>query len=64
MNNVKFVTRLAKQRLESITLNRGMMETEIRAFTTDQLSIQKVLKTTKFIQSQPIVIIKDGYVPF
>jgi len=64
LHNAKFVTRLAKRRQEYIILNRGMMETEIRAFTTDQRSIQRALKTTKFIQSQPIVIIKDGYIPF
>ena len=64
LNNVKFVTRLAKRRMENIIRNRGTMETEIRAFTTDQRSIQTALKTTKFTQSQPIVIIKDGYIPF
>ena len=64
MNNVKFVTRLAKRRLENIIRNRGMMETEILAFTTAQRLSQKVSKTTKFIRSQPIAIIKDDYIPF
>ena len=63
LNSVKYVTRLVKRRLENTILNRGTMGTETHACTTAQRSSLMDLKTTKFIQSQPIVTFK-GEPPF
>ena len=63
MNNAKYVTRRAKRRQENTILNRGTMGTETHASTTAHRSNQMGLKTTKFIQSQPIVTFK-GDPPF
>ena len=64
LNNVKYVTRLAKRRLENTILNRGTTGMETHACTTAQRSILKGSQTTKFIQSQPIVTVCNGVVPF
>ena len=63
LRNVKYVTRLAKRRLENTILNRGTTGTETRAFTTAQRWSLKGSQTTKFIQSQPIVTVSNGQEP-
>ena len=66
MNNAKFVTRRAKLRMMN-TLNKlGMMDTELLACTSDRhLRLKRVtaLKTTKFIQTKPIVTVSNGQEP-
>jgi len=66
LTNVKFVTRRAKLRMMK-TLNKlGMMETELLACTLDHRSRLKrvmALKTTKFIQSKPVVTVSNGQEP-
>tara|TARA_A100000172_G_scaffold77895_2_gene62814 strand:+ start:1742 stop:1981 length:240 start_codon:yes stop_codon:yes gene_type:complete len=66
LSNAKFVTRKAKLRMIN-TLNKlGMMETELLACTLAHLLRLKKemdLKTTKFIQSKPVVKFK-GEPPF
>ncbi len=67
MNNAKFVTRRAKLRMMN-TLNKlGMMDTELLACTLDHRSRykeMKALKTTKFIESKPILTVSNGIIPF
>ena len=60
MNNAKYVTRRAKLRMMNTFLNHGKTATETHACTTDRRWMEKMraLKTTKFIQSSPIVIFK------
>ena len=66
MNNAKFVTRRAKQRMENIITSLGttaqvvLPSTTVRHLTYKEM---KALKTTKFIESKPVTIVK-GHVPF
>ena len=65
MNNAKYVTRRAKLRMMNTFLNHGKMATETHARTTDHrwITKMKALKTTKFIQSKPIVTVSNGQEP-
>ena len=66
MNNVKFVTRLAKQRMMNTTASLGttaqvvLPSTTVRHLTYKEM---KALKTTKFIQGRPVIEFK-GEPPF
>jgi hypothetical protein len=62
-SNVKYVTRLAKQRRVNIIRNHGTMEMETRQFILDQRWTQTDLKTTKFIPSKPVIEF-EGEPPF
>ena len=66
MNNAKYVTRRAKQRMKNITTSIGttaegvLTSTTVRHLTYKEM---KALKITKFIESKPVTKVK-GYVPF
>ena len=66
MNNAKYVTRRAKQRMMNTITSIGttaqvvIPSTTVRHLTYKEM---KALKTTKFIESKPITTVK-GYVPF
>ena len=66
MNNAKYVTRRAKQRMMNTTASLGttaqvvLPSTTVRHLTYKEM---KALKTTKFIESKPIKKVK-GNVPF
>ena len=66
LNNAKFVTRRAKQRMMNTTTSLGttaqvvLQSTTVRRLTSKEM---KALKTTKFIDSKPIVKFK-GEPPF
>lgn len=66
MNNVKYVTRRAKLRMMNTIVKLGTTATDHRAFTSDLhwTARMKRLKTTKFIQSKPVVTVCNGQVPF
>jgi hypothetical protein len=66
LNNVKFVTRLARQRMMNTIIKHGQTACQMKQHHSimDRHLIQKVLKTTKFIQSTPIVTIRKGIIPF
>ena len=67
MNNAKYVTRLAKQRMMNTTASLGttaevvIPSTTVRRLTSKET---KALKTTKFIQSRPVVTVSNGIIPF
>ena len=67
MNNAKYVTRLAKQRRAYTTTSIGttaqvvIPSTTVRRLTSKET---RDLKTTKFIQSSPILTVRKGKVPF
>ena len=65
MNNAKFVTRRAKQRMMNTFIKHCQTELQMKQLHSimDRHLIQKDLKTTKFIESKPIIKVK-GYVPF
>ena len=66
MNNVKYVTRRAKLRKMNTFTSLGttaevvIPSTTVRRLTSKEM---KALKTTKFIESKPVIKVK-GYVPF
>ena len=66
LNNVKYVTRRAKQRMKNITTSIGttaevtLISTTVRHLTYKEM---KALKTTKFIESRPIYNVKKGNMP-
>ena len=66
MNNAKFVTRLAKQRMMNTIASLGttaqvvLPSTTVRRLTSKEM---KALKTTKFIESKPIYNVKKGNMP-
>ena len=66
MNNAKYVTRRAKQRMMNTITSIGttaevvIPSTTVRRLTSKEM---KALKTTKFIESKPVIKVK-GYVPF
>ena len=66
MNNAKYVTRRAKQRMMNTITSLGttaevvIPSTTVRRLTSKEM---KALKTTKFIESKPIKKVK-GNVPF
>ena len=66
MNNAKYVTRRAKQRMMNTITSIGttaqvvIPSTTVRHLTYKEM---KALKTTKFIESKPIKKVK-GNVPF
>ena len=66
MNNVKFVTQRAKQRMKNTITSLGttaqvvLPSTTVRHLTYKEI---KALKTTKFIESKPVTKVK-GRVPF
>jgi hypothetical protein len=62
-SNVKYVTRLAKQRRENTIHNLGKTEMETQQFILDQRWTQTDLKTTKFIPSKPVIEF-EGEPPF
>ena len=66
MNNVKFVTRRAKLRMMNTIVKLGTTATDHRASISDLRWTEKMkrLKTTKFIQSKPVVTVCNGQVPF
>ena len=65
MNNAKYVTRRAKLRMMNTIIKHGQMECQMKQHHSimDRHLIQRDLKTTKFIESKPIIKVK-GYVPF
>jgi len=65
LNNAKFVTRRAKQRMMNTFIKHGQTELQMKQLHSimDRHLIQRDLKTTKFIESKPIIKVK-GYVPF
>ena len=66
LSSAKFVTRRAKLRMMNTFFNHGKMEKETHVYTTDHRWIQKMMKaskTTKFIDSKPVVKFK-GEPPF
>ena len=64
LNNVKYATRLAKLRKGYIINSHGKMGMETQSCTTDHRSMAANSKTTKFIQSKPLVRVINGIVPF
>ena len=62
-SNVKYVTRLAKQRRKNTIHNLGMTEMETQPFIMGQRWTQTDLKTTKFIPSEPVIKF-EGEPPF
>ena len=62
-SNVKYVTRLAKQRRENTIHNLGMTEMEPQPYIMGQRWTQTDLKTTKFIPSKPVIEF-EGEPPF
>ena len=66
LNNVKYVTRLAKLRKMNIFTSLGttaqvyLPSTTVRHLTSKET---KALKTTKFIESRPIYNVKKGNIP-
>ena len=66
MNNVKFVTRRAKLRMMNTIASLGTMDTDHQASILDLRWMERMkrLKTTKFIQSKPVVTVCNGQVPF
>ena len=66
MSNAKYVTRLAKQRMMNTTASLGTTaEVVIPSTTVRHLTYKEMkdLKTTKFIQSRPVIKFK-GKPPF
>ena len=67
MNNAKYVTRRAKQRMMNTITSIGttaqvvIPSTTVRHLTYKEM---RALKTTKFIQSRPIYNVSKGDVPF
>ena len=67
IKNAKYVTRRAKQRKAYTTTSIGttaqvvIPSTTVRHLTYKEM---KVLKTTKFTQSNPVVTVCNGKVPF
>ena len=66
LNSVKFVTRRAKLRMMNTTIKHGQTacQTKQHHSIMDRHSNQKALKTTKFIQSKPVVTVSNGIIPF
>jgi hypothetical protein len=64
LHNVKYATRLAKLRRGYIINSHGKMGMETQSCTTDHRSMAANSKTTKFIQSKPLVRVINGIVPF
>ena len=66
MNNAKYVTRRAKLRMMSTFTSIGttaqahLPTTTVRRLTSKEM---KALKTTKFIQSNPVVTVSNGQEP-
>ena len=66
MNNAKYVTRLAKQRMMNSITSLGTTAQGHQAYTTVRhltYKEMKALKTTKFIASNPTIKF-DGEPPF
>ena len=67
MNNAKYVTRRAKQRMMNTITSLGttaeviLPSTTVRRLTYKEM---KALKTTKFTQSKPVVTVSNGIIPF
>ena len=67
MNNAKYVTRRAKQRMMNTITSLGttaevvIPSTTVRRLTSMEM---KALKTTKFTQSKTVVTVCNGKVPF
>ena len=66
LNNVKFVTRRAKLRMMHTIIKHGQTACQMKQHHSimDRHLIQKALKTTKFIQSKPVVTVSNGIIPF
>ena len=66
MNNAKYVTRRAKLRMMNTFTSIGttaevvIPSTTVRRLTSKEM---KALKTTKFIQSNPVVTVGNGQEP-
>ena len=65
MNSVRFVTHKGNSMKVSTTTKRGVVGFRMKEITTtgDRLWTQNRLKTTRFIQSKPIVDVKKGEEP-
>ena len=65
MNNAKYVTRRAKLRMMSTIIKHGQTEYQMRQHLSimDRRLIQNVLKTTKFMESSPVVTVSNGQEP-
>ena len=67
LNNAKYVTRRAKQRMMNTITSLGttaevtLPSTTVRRLTHKEM---KALKTTKFIRSSPVSTIRKGKIPF
>jgi hypothetical protein len=67
LNNAKYVTRRAKQRMMNTISSLGTTAQGHAAYTTVRRLTSKemkALKTTKFIQSSPVSTIRKGKIPF
>ena len=65
LNSVRFVTHNGNSMKVSTTIKLGVVGFRMNQITStgDHLWTQKDLKTTKFIQSKPIVDVKKGEEP-
>ena len=65
LNSVRFVTHKGNSMKVSTTTKRGVVGFRMKEITTtgDRLWTQNRLKTTRFIQSKPIVDVKKGEEP-
>ena len=65
MNNAKYVTRRAKLRMMNTIIKHGQMECQMKQHHSimDRHLIQKALKTTKFMESSPVVTVSNGQEP-
>ena len=66
MNNAKFVTRRAKQRMMNTIVKLGTTAKDHQASISDLRWTERMkrLKTTKFTQSKPVVTVSKGKIPF
>ena len=67
MNNAKFVTRRAKLRMMNTITSLGMTDRgHVACIMAHHLRLKemKALKTTKFIESKPILTVSNGIIPF
>ena len=67
MNNAKYVTRRAKLRMMNTIASLGTTAEVVHpSITVRHLTYKemKALKTTKFIQSRPVVTVSNGKIPF
>ena len=65
MNNAKYVTRRAKLRMMNTIIKHGRTVYQKRQHHSimDRHLTQKALKTTKFMESSPVVTVSNGQEP-